>query len=72
MSVRVLSSNHSQVTGNYRSKPGYTKPFIEVALSQAVDMAGLEVTTFGAANIRRFEKDVVLVPVKEIPALRCK
>ena len=48
--------DHSQVTGNYRSKPGYTKPFIEVALSQAVDMAGLEVTTFGAANIRRFEK----------------
>ena len=48
--------DHSQVTGNYRSKPGYTKPFIEVALSQALDMAGLEVTTFGAANIRRFEK----------------
>ena len=48
--------DHSQVTGNYRSKPGYTKPFIELALSQAVDIAGLEVTTFGAANIRRFEK----------------
>ena len=48
--------DHSQVAGNYRSKWGYTKPFIELALSQAVDIAGLEITTFGAANIRRFQK----------------
>ena len=59
--------DHSQVTGNYRSKPGYTKPFIEVALSQAVDIAGLEITTFGAANIRRFEKIIFRAGLKQSP-----
>ena len=59
--------DHSQVTGNYRSKPGYTKPFIEVALSQAVDIAGLEITTFGAANIRRFQKVIFRAGLKKSP-----
>ena len=50
--------DHSQVAGNYRSKPGDTKPWIEIALTEAVDIAGLEITTFGASTNKRFENVV--------------
>ena len=59
--------DHSQETGNYRSKPGDRKPWIEVALTAPVQVAGLEITTYGATNNRRFEKVVVRAGLVQSP-----
>ena len=39
--------DHSKAGGNYRSKPGKQKPWIEIQLTSAVEISGLQVTTFG-------------------------
>ena len=44
--------DHSQVVGNYRSKADI-KPWFEIELTEPVEVAGLEVTTFGAEDNKR-------------------
>ena len=44
---------HSKLVGNYRSKAD-VKPWIELELTEAVDVAGLEVWTFGHQDNKRF------------------
>ena len=59
--------DHSQVTGNYRSKPGDSKPWIEIALTEPVVVAGLEVTTFGAEDNKRFRNIVFRAGLTQSP-----
>ena len=59
--------DHSQVSGNYRSKPGYNKPWVEIALTEPVVVAGLEVTTFGAEDNKRFRNIIFRAGLVQSP-----
>ena len=58
--------DHSKVVGNYRSLPD-VKPWFEIELTEAVDVAGLEVTTFGAENNKRFRNVVFRAGLTQSP-----
>ena len=58
--------DHSQVAGNYRSKAD-VKPWFEIELTEAVDVAGLEVTTFGAEDNDRFRNVVFRAGLTQSP-----
>ena len=59
--------DHSTVEKNYRSKAGYNKPWIEVALTEPVVVAGLEVTTFGAEDNKRFRNVIIRAGLVQSP-----
>ena len=58
--------DHSKVVGNYRSKAD-VKPWLEIELTEAVDVAGLEVTTFGAEDNKRFRNVVLRAGLTQSP-----
>ena len=59
--------DHSKAAGNYRSKPGFKKPWIEIHLTEPVLVGGLEVTTLGHENKKRFKKVIFRAGLTQSP-----
>ena len=59
--------DHSQAAGNYRSKPGFQKPWIEIHLTEPALIAGLEVTSLGHADMKRFKKVIFRAGLTQSP-----
>ena len=57
--------DNSQAAGNWRSKAGFQKPWLEIHLTSEVTISGLEVTSYGFEDKKRFRKVIMragLVP----------
>ena len=57
---------HIKLVGNYRSAPD-VKPWIEIELTEAMDVAGLEVWTFGHEDNKRFRNIVFRAGLTQSP-----
>ena len=62
--------DHSQAAGNYRSKPGFQKPWIEIHLTGPVLISGLEVTTLGHEDKKRFKKVIFRAGLTQSPVAK--
>ena len=62
--------DHSKAAGNYRSKPGFQKPWIEIHLSAPVLIAGLEVTSLGHEDMKRFKKVIFRAGLTQSPVAK--
>ena len=61
------SVDNSQAAGNYRSKPGFQKPWLEIHLASQVEVSGLEITSFGFQDKKRFKKVIVRAGLTRSP-----
>ena len=59
--------DHSKAAGNYRSKSGFQKPWIEIHLTSPVLISGLEVTTLGHEDKKRFKKVIFRAGLTQSP-----
>ena len=62
--------DHSKAAGNYRSKPGFQKPWVEIHLSGPKLIAGLEVTTLGHEDKKRFKKVIFRAGLTQSPVAK--